>query len=362
MPTVERPTDVPAYLNGLVSGRTPGLQYLAVGPQGTLLEHCAGWADLGRRAPVEPTTTLNAYSMSKTITAAAVLCLVQAGRVALDDPLERWVPAHPYGTGIVIRQLLAHTSGVPNPLPLGWVHRVEQHEAFDEAAALQSVLAAHPRLSCPPGTKFRYSNIGYWLLGKVVEAASGETFATYASRHVLAPLGIGPGQLGYEIADERRQASGYLEKYSWINLGKRFLIDPALIGRYEGRWLRINRHYVNGLAFGGLVGSARGFGVFLQDQISPQSRLYEASTRELFYEPQRTREGATVPMTPGWHVGNLDGHRVFYKEGGGGGFRCLMRVYRAAGLASIVMTNATTFNVHRCLDQVDRAFLGRASG
>jgi hypothetical protein len=63
-------------------------------------------------------------------------------------------------------------------------------------------------------------------------------------------------------------------------------------------------------------------------------------------------------MTLGWHVGDLGGIPFFYKEGGGGGFHCEMRVYRAAGVATVVMTNATRFDVKGCLNSLDRAFLG----
>jgi D-alanyl-D-alanine carboxypeptidase len=66
------------------------------------------------------------------------------------------------------------------------------------------------------------------------------------------------------VADPAQLATGYLEKYSFMNLAKGFLIDRDLIGEYIGRWLEIRGHYVNGPPFGGLVGTARGFGKFLQ--------------------------------------------------------------------------------------------------
>jgi hypothetical protein len=79
--------------------------------------------------------------------------------------------------------------------------------------------------------------------------------------------------------------------------------------------------------------------------------------RELYYTPERTTRGTVLPMTLGWHVGTTDGARYFYKEGGGGGFHCMMRVYPVPGIATIVMTNATGFNVGGFLDEVDARFL-----
>jgi hypothetical protein len=112
-----------------------------------------------------------AYSMSKTITATAVLQLVEAGKVGLDDPLERYVDSLPYGSSVTVRQLISHTSGIPNPIPLRWVHPAARHETFDENAALAAVLHDHPRLSFEPGTKYAYSNIGYWVLGTATHHA-----------------------------------------------------------------------------------------------------------------------------------------------------------------------------------------------
>lgn len=352
------PARTTLHLQALISAsKTPGMQYVVVNATDVLFEYSGGWADIGRQVPVDAATTLMAYSMSKTITAVAALQLVGAGTVGLDDPVVRYLDSFPYGANVTVRQLIAHTSGIPNPIPLRWVHPAAHHAGFDEDAALAAVLRAHPRLSCEPGTKYAYSNIGYWLLGKVVERASGETLTTYVSEHILRPLAIAQQELGYVVADAAHHATGYLEKYSVMNLVKGFLIDRNLIGDYSGRWLAIRSHYLNGPAFGGLVGTARGFGRFLQDQLRERSVLFNDVTRRLFYTPQQTTRGTPVAMTLGWHVGDLHGTRVFYKEGGGGGFHCMMRVYPGNGIGTVVMTNATGFDVRRLMDTIDASFL-----
>ena len=328
-----------------------------VNATGVVLEHAGGWADIRRQVPVDAATTMMAYSMSKTITAVAALQLVEAGRAGLDDPVERYVDSFPYGSSVTVRQLISHTSGIPNPIPLRWVHPEARHGSFDENRALATVLGDHQRLSFEPGTRYAYSNIGYWLLGKVVERVSGETFSSYVGGHILRPLAIAPRELGYVVADPAHHAIGYLEKYSFMNLAKGFLIDRDLIGDYSGRWLEIRSHYLNGPAFGGLVGTASGFGKFLQDQLRERSVLFNDTTRHLFYAPQQTTRGAPVAMTLGWHIGDLDGTRFFYKEGGGGGFHCMMRVYPGDGIGTVVMTNATGFDVRRLLDTIDASFV-----
>ena len=321
-----------------------------------MFEAHEGHADIAAGRPMLAGTTMMAYSMSKTITAAAVLQNVEAGRFRLDDPVARYLDWQPYGRAITIRQLLSHTSGIPNPIPLRWVHPAHEHAAFDERAALRSVSAKHPRLAFAPGTKCGYSNIGYWLCGAIIEQATGQPFTSYVRNHVLDPLGIGPAEMAYTIADPSRHAAGYLEKYSWINLLKRLLIDRELFGGYAGRWLQIRDHFLNGPAFGGLVGSAAGFARFLQDQLGEHSRLFGDATRATLFEQQRTTAGP-IAMTPGWHIGSTGGVRFFYKEGGGGGFHCMMRLYPDQGIGTVVMVNATSFDVRGLLDAVDATFL-----
>ena len=150
-----------SHLDQLVRNtKVPGIQYLVVAPEQIVFEYAAGWADIAGGRQLNAATTMMAYSMSKTITAAAVLQLVESQKVKLDDPIDAYLESQPYGPEVTVRQLMLHTSGIPNPIPLRWVHLAACHSAFDERVALASVLREHPRLSLPPGTKYGYSNIG----------------------------------------------------------------------------------------------------------------------------------------------------------------------------------------------------------
>ena len=99
---------VESHLTALTAAsKTPGIQYLVVTSTGVLFEHASGWANIRRRVPVDGATTMMAYSMSKTITAVAVLQLVETGRVGLDEPVARYLGSmQPYGPAITIRQLI----------------------------------------------------------------------------------------------------------------------------------------------------------------------------------------------------------------------------------------------------------------
>jgi hypothetical protein len=101
--------------------------------------------------------------------------------------------------------------------------------------------------------------------------------------------------------------------------------------------------------------------MFLQDQLWDRSVLFGDDTRRQFYTQQQTIRGNPVPMTLGWHIAGRNGRRLFYKEGGGGGFHCMMRLYPDEGIGTVVMTNATGFDVAKLLDVIDPAFFARAA-
>ena len=343
-------------VDSLAPADGPGIQYIIVNRKGIVFEKNAGLADIDSRVPLTGDHTLAAFSMTKTLTAIAVLQLQEAGKLGLDDRVSRYVP-HPYDSGITIRQLLTHTAGIPKPIPLRWVHLAEKHDAFDEAAALALVLEQNSKQTRAPGETYAYSNIGYWLLGRVVEAASGQRYAEYVKQHLFLPVGLEPKEIGFVIPDAGMHAKGYLARYSFMNLVKGFLTEREVWGGYEGQWLRIRNVYANGPAFGGAIGSARAFSRILQDLLAERSFLLAKNAKELLFSQQRNSRGEPVPMTLGWHIGDLDGTRYYYKEGGGAGFHGEMRIYPTSDKASVILTNNTSFNSNRELSRFDQNFI-----
>jgi len=163
--------------------------------------------------------------------------------------------------------------------------------------------------------------------------------------------------MDFVIPDASAHAAGYLARRSFLNLLKRFVIDEKYWDGSEGRWLRLRSHYVNGRAFGGLVGRARSFGRLLRDLLGTDSVLLGKEARRLLETRQTDGAGRPIPMTLGWHVGRNAGATYFFKEGAGGGYHSEMRVYPSAGIGSVVMTNSTGFRPSRFLNRVDAVFL-----
>ena len=352
---------VKTYLDKKTStSKIPGIQYLILNSNEIIFEYMGGWADIASKKPMLPNITMMSYSQTKTITAVAVLQLYEAGKLDLDANVNLYVPRLPYKHPISIRQLLAQTSGLPDPIPLKWAHLAEEHPKFDEDSALTKVLTDNPELDFNPGKKYQYSNISYWLLGKVVEKVSGVKYENYVREHILKPLKISQKELDFVIPNPDFHAKGYLAKYSFLNLIKGFVVDKKLIGEesiYESNWLLFNNHYLNGPAFGGLIGTARGFGKFLQDQLKPTSVLFSDKVKTLFYTQQYTNDGEAIDMTLGWHISSMEDKKYYFKEGGGGGFHCEMRIYPEQNIASIIMVNKTSFKPKKILNHIDKKFL-----
>ena len=119
------------------SGKIPGIQYVVVDSQDIKYEYFGGRRDISTDLPVTSETTFMSSSTTKTLTAAAVLQLMARNKIDLMESLSTYYPSHPYGNSIKIIHLLNQTSGLPNPMPLRWLHLVEDHENFDDDSALQ---------------------------------------------------------------------------------------------------------------------------------------------------------------------------------------------------------------------------------
>jgi CubicO group peptidase (beta-lactamase class C family) len=164
-----------------------------VGPSGYVLvmrdgrEVCSrawGLSNRARDLTANADTRFRIGSLTKQFTAAAVMKLVEDGRVKLDDPLNTYVPFGDAGAHITLHHLLSHTSGIANYTDNGafMAHTGEPHT---REQMLDVIRKGGVQFS--PGSTFRYSNSNYYLLGLVIEKASGESYADYLQKHVLAP-------------------------------------------------------------------------------------------------------------------------------------------------------------------------------
>jgi CubicO group peptidase (beta-lactamase class C family) len=338
----------------------PGVQYMVLDKQGVIFEFNGGQREVASNAPVTAETTFMSSSSTKVMTALAVLQLVDRGLVSLDEPLSSYFKDHSYGDALTVHQLVIHTAGVPNPLPLDWFHPAAQHDEYDENAELEQRLKTSPRLESTPGTVYEYSNLGYWLLSKVIETAAKTPCCDYVRQNILEPLDIGPKDLGYTVSVPKNHAAGYIKRFSVMRGLLWFMAPSFLFSKNEGAWTRFQTLYMNGPAYGGLIGTARGWSRFLMDQLEENSKVMSPNIRRLFYEIQHTTDGNPIGMTLGWHTGVLGGHGYYYKAGGGPGYSSNIRIYPKKGMASVWLNNKTGVTespIQELSDAIDSYFV-----
>ena len=344
----------------IAEDRTPGIQYLFLSADAVLYAYNGGMASLPRRTPVTDRTTFNAYSVTKTFTAAAILQLAGQGKLGLDEPIARYLERLPYGQSPTVRETLSHTGGFPNPIPIAWVHPTDEHPGFDKQRFVNEIVAKYPNLKSAPGESFAYSNIGYLLLGEVIENVTGQRYTDYVEQQLIHPLALRHGEtIAFTIGQPEAHASGYLERWSLLNAVLGFFIDRArFVDARSGRWVQLRHHYVNGAAYGGLIGNARGFARYLQALLANNHYL-STTNRALLFAPAHTRGGDKLPRSLGWFIGKLNGETYLAHSGGGAGYYCELRIYPGMGRASVVMLNRTAIRDERYLDRVDRFLVAK---
>ena len=169
-----------------------------------------GIREATNKAPVTPETVFRIASMTKSFTALAILKLRDDGKLSLDDPATRYVPALadlPYPTSdspaITIRHLLTHSEGFPEDN--AWGDR--QLAQTDET--MRAWMRAGIPFSTAPGTAYEYSNYGFAILGQIIAKASGRPYADYVRDNILRPLGMNSSTFEMKEVPQDRIGLGY---------------------------------------------------------------------------------------------------------------------------------------------------------
>jgi len=336
--------------------KTPGLYYAFFDAEKILYEFAGGKANLKNNIPVGAQTTFYGFSMTKTFTATAVLQLVEQGKLRLDDAVKTYLPDFVYGDDILVRHLLAHSGGLPNPLPISWIHLPEDHAAFDERSFFERVFRKNANVRSRPNDRFAYSNLGYVVLGQLIGQVSGLQYQQYVEQHILKPLALHE-RVGFVRQQHWNVAVGYQKAFSFGNFLLGFLLDKKrFMGEKTEGWKSFLPIYVNGAAYGGLIGTPGAFIAFAQDLLKNDGKLLSSESKQEMWRENRLNNGKASGMSLGWYKGNLNGRPYACHAGGGGGFYCELRIYPGLGLGSAIFTNRSGFSDERFLDKADAAF------
>jgi D-alanyl-D-alanine carboxypeptidase len=155
----------------------------------------SGYSDVDQSQLLETDDRFSVGSATKTFTAVLILQLVEEGRLALDDPVDAYLPGLADGGRVTVRHLLSHTSGIPDYL-LDPVIYANLDQAWDHDELIASQVARG--LLFEPGSQFWYSNTNYIALGRIIERVTGSTYAAELERRILRPLRLGKTYLSGE--------------------------------------------------------------------------------------------------------------------------------------------------------------------
>ncbi len=135
------------------------------------------------------TSLFQLASVSKTITAAAALKLVAAGKLDLKAEVSQYLEGFPYN-GVKVEHLITHRSGLPNYLYFSYQYRPNQTQPLNNAEVLRMMVEKKPPAYTKPGLRFNYSNTNYMLLALLIERASGQSFKDYVRKEIFEPANM----------------------------------------------------------------------------------------------------------------------------------------------------------------------------
>jgi CubicO group peptidase (beta-lactamase class C family) len=193
-----------------------GLSIAVADDTGTLWSSGFGWADGSGKRAFASTTISNIGSTSKLFTSTAIMRLVQEGKIDLDAPISRYLPEFQPRTGgynlsaATVRLLLTHHSGLQSDIWMNFMSGAHIPAGYPRPYMNNALLASETSLCAAPGTVFSYSNLGFSLLGLIVEKASGQDFPSYVHDTILAPLGMNSSSFLIEERFRDRYACGKL--------------------------------------------------------------------------------------------------------------------------------------------------------
>jgi CubicO group peptidase (beta-lactamase class C family) len=279
--------------------------------------------------------------MSKLVTATAALRLADEGALDLDAPIDEHAE-HLRAPGSVqptMQHLLTHTAGLVNPLPVRWVHGAGSPQPAPDML-LRRVMArrAYRR---PVGGSARYSNVGYLAAGEIMAAATGERFDTLARRLVLEPIGM--RRTGFAHPAGTDMATGYIPVPLLAMPVLRALLGD-LVGQRHGSLVAMKPFYVDGPAYGGLVGTALDASRFLRMHLNDGEVDGVRVLRPETVRRMRTieRRGKPFDHGLGWfRRPTTSPERWVEHFGSGVGYWNVMRLYPDRGLGVVIMSNAT---------------------
>lgn len=352
------PNQVDAVFSFLKSNYAPGAAVLVVRNGRVAFRRGYGVTDLRTLHKIDAHTNFRLASFTKQFTAACIMLLARDGKLHYDDHLTDFFPEFPaYGKSINVRNLLNHTSGLPDygellmkQYPNTPPEKVPQ--ILD--AGVLKLLEQQTSGEFPPGTKWEYSNSGYAVLAMIVEKVSGRPFGEFLQERIFAPLKM-TNTVAYEKGKNEVPHRAY---------GHTKIEDKGSAARNASGWQETDQSPTSAvLGDGGIYSSLDDLAKW--DRALREHTLLSAAEMQPALTPvqpsdgpAKIEDGTPVNYGFGWFLDPYRGHKRMSHDGGTIGFRTTIQRFTDDGLTVIVLANRTDINPEELALKVADLYLG----
>jgi serine beta-lactamase-like protein LACTB, mitochondrial len=281
-----------------------------------------GYADIENMVPATSKTVYRIASISKTITAVAVMQLVEQKKIDLDVDVKRYIPYLPqFKWKFTTRQLLNHTSGIRDYRQGEFDSKIYYRNTRDVVEYI-----AKDSLAYEPGTQYRYSTIAYNLLAAIIERVSGMSFSDYLEKHIFLPSGMMSTFVELQQDIVQNRAHGYIRD-GFRKIRNAPLADLSI--KYPG---------------GGIISTSEDLLKFAMSLM--QGKLLNHATIDTMSVSTRLKSGKYISYGLGFGIGtDSRGIKYLLHTGGGTGFSSLLTIYPSEKMATIHLINARDRNL-----------------
>jgi CubicO group peptidase (beta-lactamase class C family) len=304
----------------------PGVSLAVIKSGSPLIVKGYGLANIEHNVPVRPETIFQSGSVGKQFTAAAVMLLVEEGKIGLDEKIGKYLGEIPGSwANITVRNLLTHTSGMTDyPRDFDFRKDYTEDELLNHAKQVP--------LSFQPGTKWEYSNLGYMTLGVMIGKVTGKFYGDFLQERIFKPLGMTSARIISESDIVPNRAAGYVVTKGSIK--NQTWVSPSL----------------NTTADGSLYLSM--LDMIRWEKALAGGMLLHKETYERMWTPVRLSDGTEQPYGFGWSLRRINGKRVIEHSGSWQGFKAHIARYPDNGLTVIVFANSSNANPDRLANRV----------
>jgi CubicO group peptidase (beta-lactamase class C family) len=363
-----------SYMATVVGDKPPALSIAIALGGDVIYAKGFGMADGPKGIAAAPDTVYQWGSTSKIVSATCIMQLYEKGLVDLDAPVSRYLDYFPTEYPITVRQVLSHSSGLPEPtdyIPLNL--RLEGQSLPDPDLWARKYLDELTGLIFEPGSASAYSSPNSVLVGQIVAEVSGKSYIEYARENILIPLGMKTTDFTYSSqAMISKAAAGAfspdeVEGFIAMLDGIRGRGDGAdFIREVDGNLAWMNRIHVFAPAGGGLIGPVteviRFLGMHLNGGEFEGVRILSPESVSLMQEMQISTKGTPLGFGLGWEVFDQTEHPHAQHPGGGVGIQTLMRLYPNEGLAITIMSNLQGYDHVQVVDAAANVLFSMMAG